>query len=293
MTTAHHGRAFHGGEHYENFPVGSWLVPKNIRGAILTLYRFARTGDDLADEGDLSTADRIAGLQALRDGLANHDGTGAVPELWAMGRDLGLALDSHGVPTAWADDLLEAFIRDVQHAPMASEDAVLDYCRYSAVPVGRLVLGLAGLIQSDGKPEPLCRASDAICTGLQLANFAQDMGQDVGRGRIYFPKTWWPADWTPELGFNRLRPEDARALPARMARWAQTLLTDGADLPGRIRRSQCQGRLRLAMEIAITVEGGRAITRRVLSDPALVWTQSPSLSKADLAMVVCRAFRLI
>lgn len=292
MTTAHHGKAFHGGEHYENFPVGSWLVPKKIRPAILSLYRFARTGDDLADEGSSSPKERLAGLNALRHGLSgqpDHDN----PELCKIGKALRLALDQHGVPTSWADDLLEAFIRDVRHSPMADEDAVLEYCRYSAAPVGRLVLGLSGFISAEGRPHELLRASDAICTGLQLANFAQDMGQDVGRGRFYFPKAWWPVGWTPEQGVNGLRPEDAASLSARMADWALALLDQGASLPRAIRHSQCQGRRRLAMEIAITIEGGRAIARQVLKDPAAVWVHSPRLSKAQLAMVVCRAFRLI
>lgn len=292
MTTAHHGKAFHGGEHYENFPVGSWLVPKKIRGAILTLYRFARTGDDLADEGELAPDNRIAGLLSLRDGLAGHPSQSS-PELWAIGQALAQALHQHGVPAAWADDLLEAFIRDIRHTPMDSEAAVLDYCRYSAAPVGRLVLGLSGLICADGRPRELLQASDAICTGLQLANFAQDMGQDVSRGRIYFPKNWWPSGWTPKKGLNGLGQEDRGIIATRMAVWALSLLNQGAPLPRAIRNSPCQGRRRLAMEIAITIEGGRAIARQVLKDPAAVWSQSPSLSKAQLAMVVLRAFRLI
>lgn len=292
MTTAHHGKAFHGGEHYENFPVGSWLVPKKIRSAVLTLYRFARTGDDLADEGELAPDDRIAGLLSLRDGLASRPSQEHA-ELWRIGQALAQALHQHGVPAAWADDLLEAFIRDVRHAPMANEAAVLDYCRYSAAPVGRLVLGLSGLISADGRPQELLDASDAICTGLQLANFAQDMGQDVSRGRFYFPKNWWPSGWTPEQGAHGLRQSDIAALPARMADWALSLLDQGSNLPRAIRQSQRQGRLRLAMEIAITIEGGRAIARRVLDNPSAVWSQSPHLSKAQLAMVVLRAFRLI
>ena len=292
MTTAHHGKAFHGGEHYENFPVGSWLVPKKIRGAVLTLYRFARTGDDLADEGELAPDDRIAGLQSLRDGLAGRPSQNQA-DLWAIGQALAQALQLHGVPTAWADDLLEAFIRDVRHAPMTDEAAVLDYCRYSAAPVGRLVLGLSGLISADGRPQELLEASDAICTGLQLANFAQDMGQDVGRGRFYFPKNWWPDGWAPKHGADGLPQSDAAALSARMAGWALSLLDQGSELPRAIRLSQCQGRLRLAMEIAITIEGGRAIARQVLDNPTAVWSRSPQLSKAQLAMVVLRAFRLI
>lgn len=292
MTTAHHGKAFHGGEHYENFPVGSWLVPKKIRGAILTLYQFARTGDDLADEGQRAPGDRIAGLLSLRDGLAGHAGQSS-PELSAVGQALAKALHQHGVPTDWADDLLKAFIRDVHHTPMADEAAVLDYCRYSAAPVGRLVLGLSGLISADGRPHKLLQASDAICTGLQLANFAQDMGQDVGRGRFYFPRNWWPPGWAAEQGVDGLRQEDRAAIATRMADWALSLLDQGVTLPRTIRKSGCQGRRRLAMEIAITIEGGRAIARQVLKDPAAVWSQSPSLSKAQLAMVVLRAFRLI
>ncbi len=292
MTTAHHGKAFHGGEHYENFPVGSWLVPKKIRPAILSLYRFARTGDDLADEGSSPPADRRAGLAALRDGLAGQPNAQA-PELAAIGGELKRALDQHGVPTAWADDLLEAFLQDVGHRPMATEEAVLAYCRYSAAPVGRLVLGLSGLLDQAGQPRSIQNASDAVCIGLQLANFAQDMGEDFSRGRLYFPQTWWPAGWTADLGLTALSPTSRAELASRMARWALSHLAQGAGLPRTIRHSKCPGSLRLAMEIAITIEGGREICRMVLANPSAVWTKSPSLSKARLAVVVFRAFRLI
>jgi squalene synthase HpnC len=292
MTTAHHGKAFHGGEHYENFPVGSWLVPKAIREPILRLYRFARTGDDLADEGDLDRDARVAGLNALRDGLNARPNT-VDPYLHAIGSRLSEALQRHRVPTHWADDLIHAFLQDVNHAPMASEEEVLRYCQYSAAPVGRLVLGLSGLLDQDGEPGRLKALSDAICCGLQLANFAQDMGQDLSRRRTYLPMAWWPAGWSPDLGIAGLRQTDRQELPSRMASWALALLGQGDQLPRAIRQSDCLGNWRLAMEIAITVEGGREICRQVLANPEQVWSTSPVLSKFRLAMVVFRAIRLL
>jgi hydroxysqualene synthase len=292
MTTAHHGKAFHGGEHYENFPVGSWLVPKTIRPAVLALYRFARTGDDLADEGQMPQADRVDRLMALRHGL-NGKPSGDFPDLVEIGRALRAALDSYGVPHGWADDLLTAFLMDVDHQPMASDDQVLDYCQYSAAPVGRLVLGLSGLLDRHGQPEEFRTESDAICTGLQLANFAQDLGQDIRRGRCYLPAPWWPAGWSPALGIDGLSDKDRRRLATDMASWAGRCLNQGASLPKRIRASQCHGAWRLAMEIAVTIEGGRAICQQVLANPAAVWHQSPKISKAKLVLVVLRAIRLL
>ena len=291
MTTAHHGKAFHGGEHYENFPVGSWLVPSGMRPAILSLYRFARTGDDLADEGTAPAADRQAGLEALRDGLLRRQAQGI--GLGLIGSQLRAHLDQHAVPHQWADDLLTAFLRDVHHQPFDSEAAVLNHCQYSAAPVGRLVLGLAGLMDHRMQPASIRQASDAICTGLQLANFAQDMGQDLGRGRCYLPRPWWPTGWSPALGAQTLSHADRLGLVDRMTRWALAQLQLGEGLPRVIRKSGCDGAWRLAAEIAVTVEAGKAICHRVLANPAGVWQRSPSLSKSGLVLVVLRAFRLL
>lgn len=293
MTAAHHGKAFHGGEHYENFPVGSWLVPAGMRSAVLALYRYARTGDDLADEADLGSGERIEALNALLDGLhlrANHQR----PALAAIGQTLREELDGHDAPIAPAEDLIAAFLQDVQHRPMQTEEEVLAYCKCSANPIGRIVLTLAGILDRTSKPFAIAQASDAICTGLQLANFAQDMGQDVGRGRIYIPAIWLAEAGMRDSADLALADGQIRAaLAQRMARWALRKLDEGAPLPRMIKTSGVAHRYRLALEVALALEGGRDISRQVLANPAGVWKASPAISKARLAVVVLRSLRAL
>lgn len=295
MDTAHLGRAFHGGQHYENFPVASWLIPAQVRPAMLRLYQFARTGDDLADEGDLSAPHRIAALDLLEQGLrqgALRSETTAKDPLLDIGIRLGDALTDCQCDISEALSLLEAFRSDVRHQPMEDEAAVLAYCQHSANPVGRLVLGLFGILTHDlQQPCPVRDASDAICTGLQLANFAQDLGQDVSRGRIYFPKPWWPPGWAPRDGVAALSPDTRRAIAQRMSGWAMAQLNLGKVLP-RLIRQHPRGGHRLALEVALTLEGGLAIAAKVQREPQASWTASPRLSRTDLMVLLFRALRL-
>ncbi len=290
------GKAFHGGEHYENFPVGSWLVPKAMRGAVLALYRFARTGDDLADEGELAVEERLEGLDALQEGFmtpphceeprhpegearegkrpGSHLGASdlAMTTLNKIGANLRAELDAHKIPSDPALALLSAFRQDVHNPILQTENEVLDYCSRSANPIGQLVLAFAGLADLKAGECALIKNSNAICTGLQLANFAQDMGQDFSRGRIYVPQSWGDDD-----------------VVTKMACWAQAQLAQGEGLPKLIRRHPSHASLRLALEIALTLEGGKAICKRVIDQPRRVWEKSPSLSKKDLPMLLLRS----
>lgn len=273
------GKAFHGGEHYENFPVGSWLVPGPMRKAVLALYRFARTGDDLADEGELAMEERLAGLSALEDGLVNRhceEPAGRRGNPASIGADLRAELDSRSIPIAPALALLSAFRQDVHNPILQTEGDVLDYCSRSANPIGQLVLAFAGLADLSRDECELLQKSNAICTGLQLANFAQDMGQDFSRGRIYVPRSW--GDDEPVT---------------KMARWAQEFLAHGEGLPRLIRRHPNHSSLRLALEIALTLEGGKAICKKVLDRPRRVWEKSPSLSKKDLPVLLLRSLTAV
>ncbi len=295
MDTAHLGRAFHGGQHYENFPVASWLIPARVRPAMLSLYRFARTADDLADEGDLSGLDRDAGLDTLERGLrqdiSDHTQRAADP-LFQIANGLRSELTHHDCPIDEALALLTAFRADVHHQPMTDPQAVLNYCRYSAAPVGRLVLSLFGILSRNTiTPDGLQDESDAICTGLQLANFAQDLGQDVSRGRIYFPKSWWPQGWSPDQGITALTVQARADIARQMADWATAKLKEGRRLPRRI-RAHSRGGHRLALEIALTVEGGLAMAAKVRQAPERVWQASPRLSRTDLMVLLFRALRL-
>ena len=156
-------------QHYENFPVASIFCPKKIRPAVTALYWFARTADDLADEGDASNAQRLTDLAAYRAD---------------MHKLLGSVIQPYKLPTEPLHDLLDAFEKDVRDTAAGyryqTRDELLAYCQLSANPVGRLMLHLFGVDDDESKAQ-----SDAICTALQLINFWQDVSVDVPRGRFY------------------------------------------------------------------------------------------------------------
>ena len=204
-------------DHYENFPVASWLCPAHLRPAIVALYHFARTADDLADEGDAPAAVRLQQLQAYRADLhtcwqfASTSQTPALPphtdatpagisQQWPHVFDpLARALAQHDLPLTLLLDLLDAFEQDVTYTRDArgyeTQAQLLDYCRRSANPVGRLLLHLYGVHNAQALQQ-----SDAICTALQLINFWQDRVADVARGRNYLPRD---SSWAEQLVFAR------------------------------------------------------------------------------------------
>src|SRR5258706_1812950 len=167
--------------HYENFPVASLLVPRAMRGAVRAIYRFARTADDLADEGDATPAQRLAALGALRGELRRietqpHAGaTIAADDIGADDNlaDLGASMHAYKLPVILFDDLLGAFEQDVRVTRYADWPALLDYCRRSANPIGRLLLALYRHTDASSLAH-----ADAICTALQLINFWQDIELD-------------------------------------------------------------------------------------------------------------------
>ena len=166
--------------HYENFPVASWLVPARMRPHIAALYAFARTADDVADEGRRPDAERLRLLDDWQNRL--H---ACVTECAADDRvflALGATIRTCRLPVSLFDDLLSAFRQDITTHRYDTWPSLLDYCRRSANPVGRLVLRIAG--HDDAR---LDRSSDALCTALQLTNFWQDLDRDWQNGRLYVP----------------------------------------------------------------------------------------------------------
>ena len=170
-------------QHYENFPVASVLCPARFRPPITAIYHFARTADDIADEGNASPAERLADLAAYRaDLLATSQGK-AVSTRWpAVFAALGPMLQTWQLPLPLLTDLLSAFEQDIVKTRYADQAELLDYCRRSANPIGRLLLHLYGVQDANA-----LRQSDCICTALQLVNFWQDLSEDIPRGRIYLP----------------------------------------------------------------------------------------------------------
>lgn len=233
--------------HYENFPVASRLLPRRLQRPIAVIYAFARSADDFADEGDLPEEVRlslideyVAKLDALRAGQPLSD-----PVFIAL-RDV---IDRHGLPLEPFYDLLSAFRQDVTRRRYADFAEVLDYCRRSANPVGRLVLHLCGEATADN-----LRDSDAICTALQLINFWQDLAQDYDENqRIYLPQDEMAACGVGEAHLIERRGDAAlrKLLDQQIAR-TRRLLSSGAALGTRLKG-------RLGLEIRATVNGGLCV----------------------------------
>ncbi|MGH9844655.1 MAG: squalene synthase HpnC, partial [Blastocatellia bacterium] len=239
--------------HYENFPVGSLLVPKSKRRHVYSIYAFARTADDFADEGyetsGLSEAERLAALDdwesKLEDcfrGQANHPIFVALAETV---RELDL-------PVRLFRDLLSAFKQDVVKRRYADFDEVLDYCRRSANPVGRLILRLF-----DYRDERLDELSDCICTALQLANFWQDVATDIGKDRVYLPADEMAGHGVAvdDLREKRFSDRYASLLEFQVER-TREFFERGRSLPWQVRG-------RLAVELRLTWLGGMRILEKI------------------------------
>ena len=244
-------------EHYENFPVASWLCPPRLRPAIAAIYAFARTADDLADEGDAPAHERLTDLAALRADLqAAARGDTPSPRWLPVFGPLAAVIAPFALPLPLLDDLLRAFEQDVikthAQAGYADRAELLDYCRRSANPVGRLLLHLYGV----GDAQAL-RQSDAICTALQLINFWQDLSVDIPRHRHYLPRADCAAHGACQAELLALQStrENARLI-ADCADWARTTMDSGAPLVHRLPG-------RAGWELRLVVQGGLRILDKV------------------------------
>ncbi len=263
-------------DHYENFPVASRLVPARLRPAVVAVYRFARAADDLADEGDAPADTRLSALDTFERALDAIE-RGETPPL-APFPALATAMRAHALPMAPFRALLSAFRQDVTTARYATRPELLDYCARSANPVGRIMLAL---FEVDGVEE--LRASDAICTGLQLASFWQDVAIDAAKGRVYVPDE--------DLVRFGIRAQDVLAgrpgpgWPALMA--FETARTRDHFAAGRPLLASLPFRLRL--EIGAVIAGGSRILDRIDAVRGDVFRQRPTLTGVDWAAVAVRA----
>lgn len=266
-------------DHYENFPVASLLVPAPLRRPIEVIYRFARSADDIADEGEATPEQRLAALAAYHSELDRI--AAGIPPQTPLFADLAGVIVAHALPLPLFRDLLDAFAQDVVKTRYADFPELLDYCRRSADPVGRLVLHLVGRTS----PAQLER-SDRICTALQLINFWQDVAVDWQKGRVYLPQgdlprfrvseddiaaARWSANWAALMDFQVDR--------------AEALMRSGAplvhDLPGRI-----------GWEIRLTVQGGLRILERLRRVRGDVFRRRPVLGPWDWAVLAGRSLTM-
>lgn len=269
-------------EHYENFPVASWLCPPAIRPAVKAIYHFARTADDIADEGDAPATERLALLADLGANLQRAIASGDTDGEWqGVLAPLAAAIDRHRLPTKLLFDLLSAFSQDVGNPVYADRAGLLDYCARSANPVGRLLLHLAGVTDREATAQ-----SDAICTALQLINFWQDLSVDLPRGRAYVTE----AD-AARFGLDA-RCLDAsgdsnatRAMVRALVEWSRETMLAGAPLVHRLPG-------RMGWELRFVVQGGLRILDRIERNHFNALTQRPTIHKSDAPLLAWRALRM-
>ena len=272
--------------HYENFPVGR-LVPRGMQPHVHAVYAFARYADDLADEGyagsekakgvqDVMTPEqRLIALDDWERQLLSPPGT---PGLHFIFIALHETIRELKLPMVLFTDLLSAFKQDVVKRRYADFEEVLDYCRRSANPVGRLVLLLHGVHQ-----EQFHLWADHICTGLQLANFWQDVGVDLEKDRIYLPQDdCQKYGVTEEALFARRTDDNYRKLLAFQVERTQRIFDRGAPLTKKL-----SGLLRL--EIRLTWLGGTTILRKIEAGKYNTLNKRPKVGKADMAVLFLKA----
>ena len=262
--------------HYENFPVASRLVPARLRPAVVAIYRFARAADDLADEGDMPAASRVAALDAFDRQLDRIERGEATTD--APFPALAVAIREHGLPLAPFHDLISAFRQDVTVTRYPDFDGVLDYCRRSANPVGRLLLALYGA----QTPANLA-AADAVCTGLQLTNFWQDIAIDWQKDRVYLPQ-----DDLLRFGVREAQIAEARVDAA----WRALLAFEVARARGLLEAGRPLVRAlpwRLGLELSAVISGGLRILDRIDAVGGDVFARRPVLATRDWLVVAWRA----
>ena len=264
-------------DHYENFPVASLLLPRELREPVAVIYRFARTADDFADEGDAPGEQRLALLQEFREELEKIH-VHAPPEL-PLFADVARIVREHELPLALFHDLLDAFSQDVVKNRYADFAEVLDYSRRSANPVGRLLLHLFRK-NSPGNLE----LSDRICTSLQLINFWQDVDVDYStKNRVYLP-----LDDLRRFGVteDHLREKRCDAPFRELLRFqverARQMMLQGKPLVDAL-----EGRFRL--EIAVTVQGGLRILEKLEAVNYDVFRHRPVHRWFDWPLLLYRA----
>ena len=277
-------------DHYENFPVASWLCPRRLRPPIAAIYHFARTADDIADEGNAPPAERLADLAAYRADLhAIARGAAPSPHWAAVFQPLAAQMQAFQLPLQPLDDLLSAFAQDVRKTAAGDTYAdwpeLIDYCRRSANPVGRLLLHLYGVTDAQAQQE-----SDAICTALQLINFWQDLSVDIPRGRYYLPLAECAVHGIvisdPARQFATLKSDEKTTnLIAACAHQASASMQKGLKLVHRIPG-------RAGWELRAVTQGATRVLDKIDALGAAVLHQRPTVGKADAPRILWRMLRM-
>jgi len=264
--------------HYENFPVASRLLPKDLRKPIAVIYTFARRADDYADEGELTDDERINALNDFSSKLEQIEQGEFVDDSTFIA--LADVIQQHNLPLSLFHDLLTAFKMDVSKTRYTNFGEVMEYCRYSANPVGRLLLYL----NNAASPQNL-GMSDAICSALQLTNFLQDISQDIEENdRIYIPRDEMEQFGVTENDIrNKITNQATRKLIEYQIRRTLKLMQAGAPL-GKVLKG------RMGLELRLTIMGGSRILYKLNQQFDNVFSR-PRLSKWDITWVIWKAIR--
>jgi squalene synthase HpnC len=255
-----------------------------LRAPVRAIYAFARTADDIADEGDAPAPQRLAELahyrNALRTTVASSDGAALQVQWSGVFTALAHALREHALNPSLLHALLDAFEQDVRNPPYPDRDALLAYCRLSANPIGRLLLQLYGVNDAES-----LRQSDAVCSALQLINFWQDLSVDLPRARNYVPQADAQRHGVSWRGHTAMPDTPAaRALVRDLVHWAAALITEGAALPPRIPG-------RAGWELRLVLHGGWRVLEKIAHMDYASMAQRPRLQLIDLPLLLWRCLR--
>lgn len=273
--------------HYENFPVATWLCPAHLRAPIAAIYHYARTADDIADEGDVPVGERLRLLREYRLCLWQE---AEPPAQWAgIFKALHHNVQAFGLPLPLLDALLSAFEQDVKKTATGhgyqDQTELLEYCERSANPVGRLLLHLHGV-----HDDMALQQSDAICTALQLINFWQDLQHDIPRGRWYVPER-------DASAFAVSRPLQQQAIA--QGKQNQALTEMMRHLVGWTRECMQQGmplaqRLsgRAGWEIRVIIQAGLRVLEKMEQGGYQCYVQRPTIDKSEAPRLLWRAWRM-
>ncbi len=263
-------------DHYENFPVASFLMPRRLRKPVAAIYHFARAADDIADEGDLPNEKRLRQLDEFRAELARitDNNTPHTP----LFENLAMEVHQHALPMQPLYDLLDAFSQDVVKKRYTNFEELIDYCRLSANPVGNLLLHIYG----EATPVNLAY-SDAICTSLQLINFWQDVAKDYSIGRIYLP-----LDELTQYGVSEeqiaqgIADDEWRALMKFQVDRARAMMSSGKPL-GTILTG------RIGLEMRMIIAGGLRILDKLENAQYDMFRQRPVLKPFDWVVMLANS----
>ena len=269
-------------QHYENFPVASVLCPPSLRPAVAAIYHFARTADDLADEGPALPAQRLADLAAYRADLQAVLARREPGPRWMhVFQALSTQIRDFELPARLLHDLLDAFEQDVHNPSYPNRAALLDYCRRSANPIGRLLLHLYRI-----EDVASLQQSDALCSALQLINFWQDLSLDGPSGRCYVPASEQIVHAVTLVELKRCSDSDrSRRLVKALVDWAEQLMQQGAPLALRVPG-------RAGWELRLVVQGGLRILEKIRRMDHAALLQRPRVGKLDAPVLIWRSLAM-